>query len=123
MMLTQVLHRPPTLTATAKKTSSSTYGSGKGIWAFENNSTWTKIDATQNPTLLASTDLDGNGQKDLIFDYGSAGIWAFENNAAWAKIDYANNQTLIAATDLDGDGKKDLVFDYGFRKGHLGIRG
>jgi len=69
--------------------------SGKGIWAFEDNSTWKKVDYANNQTLLAATDLDGNGQKDLIFDYGSGkGIWAFENNSTWTKIDATQNPTL-----------------------------
>ncbi|MFQ5964326.1 MAG: fibronectin type III domain-containing protein, partial [Candidatus Scalinduaceae bacterium] len=59
------------------------YGSGVGVWAVMNNSTWKKLHAV-SPEIMTTADIDGNGQEDVFIDFGSGvGIWTLMNNSTW----------------------------------------
>src|SRR5207244_12772807 len=54
-------------------------GPGTGIWADRDPGGWTQLD-TVNAARIATGDLDGNGQDEVIVDDGpSYGIWALYN--------------------------------------------
>ncbi|HHT9132452.1 MAG TPA: FG-GAP repeat domain-containing protein, partial [Candidatus Tripitaka californicus] len=61
-------------------------------------------------------DLDGNGQEDLIVDFGPPwGINVFHNNTGpWTRIhSFSPGSDRMAIGDLDGNGKDDLIVDFG----------
>jgi len=67
----------------------------------------------QSGSLIISTDLDSNGQKDLVIDFGDAyGIWIWNNNTSWSQLHTISAKSIIS-TDLDNNGQKDLVIDFG----------
>ena len=58
-------------------------------------------------------DIDGNGQDDVIIDFGpGAGIWVRMNNNTWVKLHDLSPETITTG-DMDGNGQDDIIVDFG----------
>ncbi len=67
-------------------------------------------------TTITAGDLDGNGQDDVIIDYGPGnGIWIFMNNSTWKSLIDVSPGILeiITTRDMDGNGKDEVIVDGG----------
>jgi hypothetical protein len=87
-------------------------GDGGGIWSYRWGWAWTQLH-TNSPEGMVTGDLDGNGQDDLILDYGNSGVWAWLNNSAWSPIVPSSlDPSHLVTGDLDGNGRDEIVFDF-----------
>jgi hypothetical protein len=67
-------------------------------------------------------DLDGNGQDDLIVDFGPGpglGLYIYFNSTSWVRL-HGLSPEALAVGDLDGNGKDELIADFGSGPG-LGL--
>lgn len=93
------------------------FGPANGIWSFKNGSNWNKIDA-RSARQLVMTDVDHNGESDVIVDLGAdsigkpLGIWRLSKDGSWAAIDPRTAKNIVVG-DFDGNGQDDLVLDFG----------
>ena len=62
-------------------------------------------------SLVTSTDLDSNGTKEVIADFGTNGFYKYEN-AVWTKLSTLNADTFVVS-DLTGNGTKEIIADFG----------
>jgi hypothetical protein len=61
---------------------------------------------------FAAGDLDGNGQDEIMIDFGGgAGIWVFANNSDWTRLD-TRSATGIQTGDLDRNGQDEIVISF-----------
>lgn len=116
------------------------FGMDVGIWTRMNNAEWVGLHglSTSRPVVtlsgpqsavvgmstpqIAAADMDGNGQDDVIIDFGPGhGIWVRMNNASWVPL-HGTSAQHIAAADLDGNGKADVVVDFGTASGGIWAR-
>jgi len=116
------------------------FGMDYGIWTRMNNAEWVGLHglSTSRPVVtlsgaqsavvgmrtpqIAAADMDGNGQDDVVIDFGPQhGIWVRMNNASWVPLHGAGAQH-IGAADLDGNGKADVVVDFGTGSGGFWAR-
>ncbi|MBL8493357.1 MAG: hypothetical protein JNM37_03790 [Rhodocyclaceae bacterium] len=116
------------------------FGMDYGIWTRMNNAEWVGLHglSTSRPVVtlsgaqsavvgmrtpqIAAADMDGNGQDDVVIDFGPQhGIWVRMNNASWVPLHGAGAQ-YIGAADLDGNGKADVVIDFGTGSGGIWAR-
>jgi hypothetical protein len=66
-----------------------------------NNTTWMPL-YFMSPEVMATGDLDGNGQDDVVIDFGpDKGLWNWMNNGGWAKL-HDLSPEFLATGDLDG---------------------
>jgi hypothetical protein len=76
------------------------FGPGIGLYVWEfGPAGWAPL-LPQTAQELRFGDLDGNGQVDLISDFGAAGLWVFVNNTSWVHV-HGFNVEGIAVGDLD----------------------
>jgi hypothetical protein len=69
---------------------------------------------------LSSGDLDGNGQYDVVVDFGSAiGLWAWMNDAVWLRLHNTHSPDGVAIADVDGNGEHDVIGDFSSTAGGL----
>ena len=54
-------------------------------WLLPAPSTWQQLHM-QTATAIVTADLDGNGQADVLVNFGAAGLWEHANNAAWRRL-------------------------------------
>ena len=86
---------------------------GYGIWKRTENGTMTQLHPT-NAVAAVIADLDGNGQGDIVVDFGPTyAVWVYMNGSATPAYLHGGSPDSITAANLDGDAKTDLVFDYG----------
>lgn len=86
---------------------------GYGIWKRTENGAITQLHPT-NAVAAVIADLDGNGQGDIVVDFGPTyGVWMYMNGSATPTYLHGGSPDSITAANLDGDAKTDLVFDYG----------
>lgn len=116
------------------------FGMDFGIWTRMNNAEWVGLHglSTSRPVVtfsgpqsavvgmstpqIAAADMDGNGQDDVIIDFGPGhGIWVRMNNASWVPL-HGTSAQHIAAADLDGNGKADVLVDFGTAGGGIWAR-
>ncbi|MBK6971647.1 MAG: hypothetical protein IPH26_01375 [Sterolibacteriaceae bacterium] len=87
-------------------------GVSQGIWTVSQAGRWTGLDSRPASKIFVG-DVDGNGQDDLLFDFGiGQGLWLLSNGSAWRQIDTRIAKNLLMV-DLDGDGKDEIVADFG----------
>ena len=85
---------------------------GYGLYIFANNTTWTALHGL-HATALLTADLDGNGQDEIVVDFGAAyGLWVYRNNATWTEL-HGLSPTRLAAGHIDTNAQADLVIDFG----------
>ena len=60
-----------------------------GLWLKYADTGWQKLDSA-NPEEMASGDVDGNGQSDLIVDFPGQGVWIWLNDSAWIQLHPGN---------------------------------
>ena len=71
-----------------------------------------------NETTLISTtintgDMDGNGQDDVIIDFGpEQGIWTLINLNTWVKLQDVSPE-IVTTGDMDGNGQDEVIIDFG----------
>jgi hypothetical protein len=82
-----------------------------GLWRVKNGS-WQQIRST--PAYdLAAADIDGNGKKEIVADFGPQnGIWIYENDVSWRQIHTQMSHGMTVA-DMDGDGKQEIIINFG----------
>lgn len=80
-----------------------------GVW-LNYETGWESVN-TGNPSVMASGDVDGNGQSDLILDFPGQGVWIWLNNSRWFQLDARNSGQIVTA-DLDGNGRSAVVLDF-----------
>lgn len=89
---------------------------GKGVWAYAHLSkAWRQLDYRATASIRGiALDLDGNGQDDLVIDFGTNGLWRYVTGSAtpWVQLHSLGSKGLTKA-DLDSSGKDDLVVDFG----------
>ena len=87
---------------------------GIQIWYGDGNGRWhpAKLPATSDAESVAVSDIDGNGDLDIIAGLYQQGIsiW-WNNNGTWRKEQLINSGTWsdIKVGDLDADGKRELI--------------
>jgi hypothetical protein len=83
-----------------------------GLWLRKSDQSWAELHDLCTVQLVAA-DLDGNGQTDLVINFGTSyGIWVWMNNQTWVQLHTLSPVTITAA-DLDGNGKADLAINFG----------
>ena len=83
-----------------------------GTWKWMNDSQWVKLHSSL-PELMVTGDLDGNGQDDVVIDFGpTIGLWRWMNDSQWVKL-HGQSPEVMATGDLDGNGLDDVVIDFG----------
>jgi PKD repeat protein len=93
------------------------FGPASGIWSLKNGSYWNKIDA-RSARQLVMTDVDHNGESDVVVDLGvdsigkPLGNWKLSKAGVWTAIDPRAAKNIVVG-DVDGNGQDDLVFDFG----------
>jgi len=82
-----------------------------GLWAWKNDAAWLNLDR-RNAVATVTGDLDGNGQTDLVADFGAGGgLWACMNDGPWVRL-HSYTTTCMVAADLNADGRDELVVDF-----------
>ena len=62
---------------------------------------------------LAAGDVDGNGQSDLIVDFGGPyGIWMLANSSTWSQLTTRTSTNILTA-DIDDNGKAEVIANFG----------
>ncbi|MCP4261686.1 MAG: hypothetical protein GY774_29915, partial [Planctomycetes bacterium] len=62
---------------------------------------------------ITAGDIDGNGQEDIIIDYGTgSGIWTLMNDSTWMQLHTLSSETVTTG-DMDGSGQDDVIIDFG----------
>ena len=73
----------------------------------------TSNNTTSIVTTITAGDIDGNGQDDVIIDYGSGnGIWVRMNNDTEVKLIDVFPE-IITTGDIDGNGQDEVIIDGG----------
>ena len=75
-----------------------------------NNSSWFQLHVL-SPTIMATGDLDGNGQDEVILDFPGLGVWVRYNNAAWVQL-HKLDATGVTVGDIDGNGRDDVILSF-----------
>ena len=67
-----------------------------------------------SPEIITTGDMDGNGQDEVIIDFGSDpyGIWIFMNNSTWVNLIDVSPE-IITTGDIDGNGQDEVIIDAG----------
>ena len=90
------------------------FGPVHGLWLSKNprgaTPDWSQLNV-QSPTLMATADLDGNDQADLIANFQGYGVWVWSNNTSWSRL-HPFDVTDLVVGDLDGNGRPDLVMSF-----------
>jgi YD repeat-containing protein len=61
---------------------------------------------------MNTSDLDNDGQNEIIIDFGEPnGIWLWMNNN-WVQISNLSPDTLVTG-DIDGNGQDEIILDFG----------
>ena len=60
---------------------------------------------------MATGGLDGNGEDDVIIDFGGIGLWARMNDSSWLKL-HNDSPDLVTTGDLDGNGSDDVIVTF-----------
>jgi hypothetical protein len=85
---------------------------GWGVWAYVSGTTWVQIHGLPAQRISAA-DLDGDGVKELIIDFGQGvGLWARRNGTTWEQLHGLTTENIIGG-DLDGDGLDEVIADFG----------
>ena len=64
-----------------------------------------------SPAHLASGDIDGNGQDDLIVDFPGFGVWIWQNNSGPWRLLHPFNVSDVQTGDFDGNGLDEIILD------------
>lgn len=86
---------------------------GYGVWKRTQSGVISQLHSADVVASLVA-DLDGNGQGDIVVNFGPTyGVWAYMNGSTAPTYLHSGSPDSITAANLDGDAKTDLVFDYG----------
>ncbi|MDD5422751.1 MAG: VCBS repeat-containing protein, partial [Candidatus Omnitrophica bacterium] len=74
---------------------------------------WTQLH-TLSPELMVTGDFDGDGQDEVILDYGEFGIHVWDSNGTpqWTQL-HTLSPELMVTGDFDGDNQDEAILDYG----------
>ena len=64
-----------------------------------------------NAEHLVAGNLDGDGDDEIVGDFGSDGIWAWDGGG-WVQLSSQNSELMIMAK-IDGDAAEELIIDLG----------
>jgi len=79
---------------------------------FYDNSTVSSTISGVSMPEIATGDLDGDGQQDLVVGFDNGQIWAFFNNTEWQVLHAGNDAELITTANLDGLGADELIASF-----------
>lgn len=86
-------------------------GSPNGLWRFGTSAGWSRLHPL-TPDAMTSADLDGNGQDDMVFDFGPTfRVWAWMNHSTWMALPvsvFADPMDMTSG-DVDGDGRDEVI--------------
>jgi hypothetical protein len=87
-------------------------GAGAGVYIFKNGS-WGTLISPANPDSLVPFDVDGDGQEELLGDFGGLGVYYYIYvTQQWVKISDSNPDSLVPI-DVDGDSVDEIAGDFG----------
>jgi len=74
------------------------------LWSWTNDASWKLLNSI-SPVSMAAGDFDGNGQADVVMNYGDPyGTWIYYNSSQWVRLSSVSAKTL-AVGDINADGK------------------
>jgi len=83
------------------------------IWVWLNHALWVPLHEV-SPKSMVTGDIDGNGQVDVIIDFGVLyGIWVWMNNNYWVQLHTVSAISMVTG-DIDGNGQGDGIIDFGY---------
>ncbi len=85
-----------------------------GLWVRLNDSTWKPL-AALSAQSMATGDLDGNGQDEIVAGFGPGqGLFIYRNNTAFEPL-LATSAEVVVTANMDGDatGKDEAVVGLG----------
>ena len=86
---------------------------GYGVWKRTQSGVISQLHSADVVGSLVA-DLDGNGQGDIVVNFGSVyGLWVYMNGSATPTYIHGGSPDSMVAGNLDGDAKTDLVLDFG----------
>ena len=57
-----------------------------GAWIWKNKTAWEQLHPFSTHSMTTA-DIDGNGQADLVVDFGDQyGVWIWRNHATWTQL-------------------------------------
>jgi hypothetical protein len=71
---------------------------------------WQVITAA-NPEQLVGLDTNGDGNKEVVVDFGALGLWIWQESA-WSQLTKKDPEYMVAL-DYDDDGLDELALDFG----------
>ncbi len=72
----------------------------------------TTLDFGSTINTITVGDMDGNGQDDLILDFGHPyGMYVKYNDTSWMKL-HTSSPEIMDTGDLDGNGKDDVIMGF-----------
>ncbi len=75
-----------------------------------NNSIWISLHSLSADSMITG-DLDGNGQDEVIIDFGEPyNFWIRMNNSSW--VPFLQSAEFIVIGDLDGNDKDDVIISF-----------
>ena len=95
--------------------------SGSGSWTVHwtdgtyncNGGADISIIRISDEVAIATGDMDGNGNDEVIVDFGPGiGLWVRMNNSTWVQL-HTLSPELITCGDMDGNGQEDVIVDFG----------
>ena len=64
-------------------------------------------------SVMATGDIDGNGQDDVVVDFGATyGLWIWSDATTWKQLHALSAKALVTG-DLDGNGLQEILIDFG----------
>jgi len=89
------------------------FGLNRGIEAYLNNNNTPITIHSDSADSMVTGDLDGNGQEEIIIDFGPLhGIRVRVNNSSWVHLHHLSANSMVTG-DLDNNGKDDIIIDFG----------
>jgi len=86
-----------------------------GIWLYSGGA-WASQISTLTSKSITSAELDGDGEQEILVDFGSKyGIWMKKNNV-WTQLTPITSKSILLA-NLEGDGTETIIGDFGSKDG------
>ena len=84
-------------------------GPSYGLWMLGDRGTSWRWVHPMPPGAMGRGDLDGNGQDDLVLEFGpGVGVWVWMNHGTWFQLTSMSANAILVA-NLDGIGQKEAV--------------
>ncbi|OGD17729.1 MAG: hypothetical protein A2W03_07245 [Candidatus Aminicenantes bacterium RBG_16_63_16] len=88
---------------------------GLGMWLWTAGGGWVQLSGAAADSVITA-DIDGNGDDEIVGDFGILGPWRLDNvadnGASWTRLAWDNPELMVPA-DIDGGGVNKIVADFG----------